>query len=68
MFGNCVQRVLKETLGVRVMGGLLEYGVNDSTRLTIFTLIGLFILKIQLTPPPFYFMKKKIKLSQIFYY
>ena len=26
------------------MGGLLEYGVNDSTRLTIFTLIGLFIL------------------------
>ena len=44
MFGNCVQRVLKETLGVRVMGGLLEYGVNDSTRLTIFTLIGLFIL------------------------
>ena len=44
MFGDYVQRVLKETLRGRGMGGLLEYGEHDSTRLTISTLFGLLFL------------------------
>tara|TARA_B110000305_G_scaffold142575_1_gene158716 strand:+ start:1666 stop:2664 length:999 start_codon:yes stop_codon:yes gene_type:complete len=44
VFGSSVQRVLKESSGDKSMRGFLEYGVKDSTRLTISTLIGLFSL------------------------
>ena len=44
VFGSSVQRVLKESPRDKSMRGFLEYGVKDSTRLTISTLIGLFSL------------------------
>ena len=44
MFDIRVQTVFKGTTRVLNMGGLLKYGVNDSTRLTLSTLICQFLL------------------------